>query len=112
MGLLLFADNCWLIGMSVAELQTMSREWYEFLKQAGLIIDWSEAVWCTTAQDILPGSIVVSGTTIIRRKREEGFKALGVWITLDGHFTKRNCGKGVSRVEAFFFGAATYAMQQ
>ena len=31
----LFADNCWLIGMSVAELQTMAREWYELLKQAG-----------------------------------------------------------------------------
>ena len=35
-----FADNCWIIGMPVAELQTMAREWYELLKQAGLHIDW------------------------------------------------------------------------
>ena len=33
LGLLLFADNCWLIGMSVAELQTMASEWHELLKQ-------------------------------------------------------------------------------
>ena len=44
LGLLLFADNCWIIALSVAELQTMARVWYEFLKQAGLHIDWEEAV--------------------------------------------------------------------
>ena len=33
------------------------------------------------------GSIKVSDETITR-KAGEGFKALGVWITLDGHFTK------------------------
>ena len=63
LGLFLFADNCWIISMSVAELQTMAREWCELLKQAGLHIDWGEAVWCTTAQDALPGNIAVSGTT-------------------------------------------------
>ena len=36
LGPLLFADSCWLMGMSVADLQTMAREWYELLKQAGL----------------------------------------------------------------------------
>ena len=77
LGLILFADNCWLIGMSVAQLQTMAREWYELVKQAGLNIDWSDAVWCTTAHDILPGSIAVSGTTKTRRKREEGFQGAG-----------------------------------
>ena len=35
LGLLLIADNFWFFGMSVAELQTMAREWYELLKQAG-----------------------------------------------------------------------------
>ena len=81
LGLLLVADNCWLIEMSDAELQTMAREWYGLLNQAGLNIDWGEAVWCTTAHDILPGSIAVSGTTTIRRRREEGFRALGVWTS-------------------------------
>ena len=46
-GLLLFADNCWLIGMSPGELQTMARGWKE-LRAAGLHIDWGEAVWCAT----------------------------------------------------------------
>ena len=63
LGLLLFADNCWTIGMSVADSQTMAREWYELLKQAVLNIDWGEAEWCTTVQDILLGSIAVSVTT-------------------------------------------------
>ena len=90
MALLLFADNCWIIGMSAAELQTMARAWSDLLKQAGLQIDWGwgEAVWCTTAQDCLLGSIAVSETAIMRRTREEGFKALGVWITFDDHLTK------------------------
>ena len=30
----------------------------------------------------------VSDTTITRTPRE-GFKALGMWITFDGHFTKK-----------------------
>ena len=51
LGLLLFADNYWIIALSVVELQTMARVWYEFLKQAGLHIDWREAVLCTTSQD-------------------------------------------------------------
>ena len=66
----------------------MARLWFDLLSQAGLNIDWSEAAWCTTAQDNLLGSIAVSGTTAMRRKREEGFEALGVWINLDGHFTE------------------------
>ena len=90
LGLLLFADNCWIIAMSIAELQTMASAWNSLLRQAGLDIDWSEAVWCTTAHDSLLGRIEVSDTTITRRPREEGFKAMGVWITFAG-FHKRNC---------------------
>ena len=51
-------------------------------------IDWRGAVWCSTAQYSLTASITVLETVINRRTREEGFKALGVWITFDGHFTK------------------------
>ena len=50
---------------------------------------WSgQAVWCSTAQDRLAANITVSETVITRMTREEGFKALGVWITFDGHFTR------------------------
>ena len=80
----------------------MARERYELLKQAGLNIDWGEAVWCTTAQDTLPGSIAVRGTTKTRRKREEGFKALGVSITFDGHFTKEIAEREVAAWRRFF----------
>ena len=74
--------------MSPGELQSMARAWNELLKLSGLQIDWGEAVWCSTAQDSLTANITVSETAISRRAREEGFKALGVWITFDGHFTK------------------------
>ena len=75
--------------MSPGELQTLARAWNELLKASGLQNDWGEAVRCSTAQDSLAASITVSETAITRRAREEGFKALGVWITFDGHFTKR-----------------------
>ena len=87
LGLLLFADSCWNIAMSQRELQTVARAWNELVKASGLQGDCGEAVWCSTAQDSLAASITVSDKLITRRAREEGFKALGVWITFDGHFT-------------------------
>ena len=36
MGFLLFADNCWIIGMSITELQTSARALYDLLKQSGV----------------------------------------------------------------------------
>ena len=72
------------------------------LRQAGLQIDWGEAVWCTTAHDRIPGSIKVVDKTITRRSREEGFKALGVWITFDGHFTKEIAEREVTAWRKFF----------
>ena len=35
-----FADNCWIIAMSAAELQTLASAWNNLLRQAGLQIDW------------------------------------------------------------------------
>ena len=87
--------------MSTAELQTMASMWNKLLREAGLRIDWSEAVWCTTAQDGLSGSIKVSDDTITRRKREEDFKALGVWITINGHFTKEIAEREVTAWRRF-----------
>ena len=81
MGLLLLADNCWLIAMSPVELRFMARAWNELLVCAGLRIARKEAVWCTSAPE-------VDDTVITRTPSEQGFKALGVWITFDGHFVK------------------------
>ena len=52
-GLLLCADNGWLIAMSPAELECIARAWNELLGKAGLRIAWEEAVWCTSAPDSL-----------------------------------------------------------
>ena len=47
--LLLFADDCWIIVTSPAELRCMARAWNELLERAGLRIAWQEAVWCPSA---------------------------------------------------------------
>ena len=88
MELLLFAGNCWLIAKPPAELKCMARAWNELLEKAGLRIAWKEAVWCTTAPDSLEAKLWLMTRVITRRTREQGFKALGAWITFDGHFVK------------------------
>ena len=50
----------------------------------------------------LTASITVSDTKITRRTREEGFKALGVWITFDGHFTREVAEREVSAWRRFY----------
>ena len=101
LGLLLFADDCWIIAMSPGELPRMARAWNELLKSSGLHKDWEEAVCFSTAQDSPTASITVSETMITRQTREEGFKALGVWITFDGHFTKDLAEREVSAWRRF-----------
>ena len=59
-------------------------------------------MWCSTAQDSLTASITVSETVITRRTREQGFKALEVWITFDGHFTKEFAERQVSAWRRFY----------
>ena len=73
MGLLLFADNRWIIVVSPAEL----RQRWTANSMAG----------CSAA-DSLEASITVSDVEISRRSREHGFTALRVWNTFDGHFMK------------------------
>ena len=70
--------------------------WNELLKSCGLQIAWREALWCSTAQECLAASITVSETMITRRTREEVFKALGVRITFDGHFTRELAEREIS----------------
>ena len=59
-------------------------------------------MWSSTAQDSLTANITVSETAITRQAREEGFKALGVWITFDGHFTKELAEREVSALRRFY----------
>ena len=58
------------------------------LEKAGMRIAWDEAVWCSSALDSVEATLVVDDTVITRRTRAQGFKALGSWITFDGHFVK------------------------
>ena len=44
----------------------------------------------------------MSDRLITRRAREEGFKASGVWITFDGHFTKELAGREVAAWQRFY----------
>ena len=83
-----FADSCWLIAMSPAELRCMGRAWNDLLVRVCLRIAWKEAVWCTSAPHSLVANIEMEDTVITRTTREQGFKALGAWITSDGHFAK------------------------
>ena len=98
MVLLLSADNCWLIAVSPPELRCMARAWHELLVCAGLRTAWKEAVWCTSAPDSLVATIEVGDTVIIRTPREQGFIALGVWITFDVHFVKEVAGKSAFHI--------------
>ena len=59
-------------------------------------------MWCSTAQDSLAASITVSETVITRRTQEERLKALGVWITFDGHFTEELAEREVAAWRRFY----------
>ena len=90
--LLLLADNCWTIAMSL-ELQTVARAWNELLKSSKLQVDWGEAVWCSTAQDSLGRD---HSTNTRRRVQSTG------WITFDGRFTKELAEHEVSAWRRFY----------
>ena len=91
-----------LIAMSPAELRCMAPAWNELLVCAGLRIAWKEAVWCTSAPDSLVANIEVENTVVTRTPREQGFKALGMWIVFDGHFVKELAEREVIAWRSFF----------
>ena len=72
MELLLFADNCWLIAMSPAELRCMARAWNELLVSADCEMRGKRL--CGARQPLTVWW--------------QGFKTLGAWTTFDGHFVK------------------------
>ena len=98
MGVYFFATTA----TSPAELKCMARAWNELLDKPGLRIGWEEAVWCSSAPDSLEATITVSDTVITRRSREHGFKALGAWITVDGHFMKEIAEREVIARRSFY----------
>ena len=88
--------------MSPAELRCMARALNELLVRAGLRTAWKKAVWCTSAPDSLVANAEVENTVITRTRREQGVKALGVWVTLDGHFVKELAEREVIARRSFF----------
>ena len=108
LGLLLFTDNCWIMAISIKELQIMTNALNSSLKQVGLHIDWSETVRCTTAHNSPTGSVHVFERIISRKPREKEFKALGAWITFHGHFTEEIAEREVAKILC----TTTHALQQ
>ena len=100
-GVTALRDNCWLTAMSPS-VRCVARAWNELLVRAGLRIAWKEAVWCTSAPDSLVANIEVDDTVITRTTREQGFKALGAWITFEGHFAKELAEREVIAWRSFF----------
>ena len=74
--------------MCPAEIQCTAR------RGMGLHIAWQEACLCCAAPDSRDAGVSGSELRITRRTRENGLKALGVWITLDGRFTKESAEGG------------------
>ena len=93
-GLLLFADNCWLIAMSPAELTRMARAWDELLEKAGLRNAWEEAVWCSSAPDSLEATITVFDTGDHSKVAGTGFQSLGCVDHIRRSIRERNRGTG------------------
>ena len=87
---------------SPAELRCMARAWNELLVRARLQVAWKEAVWCTSTPDSQVANIEVDDTVITRTTRERGFKALGAWITFDGHFVKQLAEREVIAWRSFY----------
>ena len=73
LGLRLYADSCYMIAISPAELRNMARAWKELMQQAGLLLAWQEAVWCCSATDGLEPQSSVADVENTRRKRRRRF---------------------------------------
>ena len=75
MGLLLFADNCWIIAMSSAELQRMARAWNDPpKKKAGLRIAWQGGSMVLLGRG--QSALTLSDVEITRRSREHSIGSM------------------------------------
>ena len=81
--ILCFADHFWILATSARMLQEMTTAFYDTLVKNGWKVPLDECVWCSTCPNAVQHKVVVNAIEIERRKREEGFKVLGTWITFD-----------------------------
>ena len=112
MGLLRFADNCLIIAMTQAELKCVASAWNELLEKVGLRIAWEEAVGVRQHLTVCRRYSRCLTRVITRRSREQGFKALGAWITFDGHFVKEIAEREVYCMEVFLCDTTSFVCQQ
>ena len=87
LGLLMVADNFWLVAKNCYERGAMLSTWLAILHALGLSVPLDEVIICSTATDDSPQfHHSVNGIPIKRTPRHEGFRAMGVSISLDGTF--------------------------
>ena len=81
----LFADNYWIIAMSVQELQKANAYWQQCLEEAGWHTPAKDLRYCTTLFDdqFTKSSVTYGGEVVSRVPRKVGFKALGTQITFN-----------------------------
>ncbi len=104
--ILLFADNYWLIARSAEQLRAMTVEWLRLLRELGWDTPTSELTWATTlTKERFSEEIIIEGAVINQADREEGFKALGTKITLNG----RNGWELKARIARAWAAFAKYA---
>jgi len=84
LGLLLFADNYWLVSRSNVILTEMLTKWLELLHLWGWSTPYEELTYGTTLADTNIKPVLSNGVEIKRVRRSEGFKALGCQVTFDG----------------------------
>lgn len=84
LGIILFADNYWLIARSNTVLSEMIAKWLELLRLWGWDTPHDELSFGSTLQDDV-ACPVLNGDRLIRRVgRHDSFQALGCQVTFDG----------------------------
>ena len=101
--LLLFADHFWLLASSSDQLTAMTLSWLGILESHGWVVPIDEATWSTTGpDDNIEWKVCLPGGNVRRSFRNEGFKALGTWITFDNSF-ERELQERISAAWRAFF---------
>ena len=105
LGLILFADNYWLVARNNQILTIMLRKWLELLRLWGWDTPSDELSFGTTAPDEQFFAVFYNEVAIRRVPRHIGFPALGCQITFDG----RNSVEVTSRIGKCWRVFAKYA---
>ena len=84
LGLILYADNFWLIATSPSMMECMLTKWLNLLEADGWYVPLDETKWGTTLQDNVPLKVHVRGETVKRVERATGFQAPGCQLSFNG----------------------------